>query len=79
MRSHPNQLWGGDGAGGGGGGDRGRGGAAAFHNGVLINWKELADNPRLKGNFGDMKNKTIQCDLEIYKKRRGSRVVARHQ
>lgn len=33
--------------------------AAAFHNRVLINWKELAHDPRLKGNFGDLKNKII--------------------
>lgn len=50
----------------GGVGDGGAG-VAAFQNQVLINWKEPADDPRLKGNFGDLKNKTISCDLGIYK------------
>lgn len=37
----------------------GGGGAAASHKWFLINWEELADDPRLQGHFGDMKNKTI--------------------
>lgn len=40
-------------------GKEGAGGVAAFHSWILINWKELADNPRLRGNFDDMDNKTI--------------------
>lgn len=47
-----------------GGRDAGAG-AAASHNWIPINWKELADKPWLKGNVGDLKTKTIHNDLGI--------------
>lgn len=53
-------------------------GGAPFQNRVFTNWKEPADDPRLKGSFGDLKNKTIRCDLGIYKNGGGG-AVARNQ
>lgn len=59
-------LHGSRGGGGVGGQGRDRGaGAAASHNWIPINWKELADKPWLKGNLGDLKTKTICSDLGI--------------
>lgn len=51
--------------GAGWGGRDGGAGAAASHNWIPINWKELADKPWLKSNLGDLKTKTIHNDLGI--------------